>query len=352
MKKKYNYADKVRNLCCKTFACLSLFSIPFAHLSAQTFPAGFSQVKVATIYYPTSMAFAPDGRIFVTEKAGKVKIIKNGAVLPTPFLTVNVDQLNERGLSSIGIDPDFNNNHYVYVYYTVPGSTVHNRLSRFTANGDVAVAGSEVQILNFETCINSIHNSGGMAFGPDGKLYIGVGNDNVNSNSQDLNNYMGKVLRINSDGSAPPGNPYSGSESAKRIWSYGLRNPWSLAIQPGTGKIFVNDVGEGAWEEINNTTTVGKNFGWPGSEGMTTNPNYTAPVYTYPHGATGTNDGCAITGGTFFNPTSSNYPAQYTGKYFFIDYCNKWINYLDLSTSPAQKSNFATGLGGACNYIK
>lgn len=338
---------------CNAALLLALFAgllFSFSSLRAQTFPAGFSQVKVGTIYYPTSMAFAPDGRIFVTEKAGKVKIIKNGAVLSTPFLTVNVDQLNERGLSSIGIDPNFNTNHYVYIYYTVPGNPVHNRLSRVTANGDVMLAGSEVQILNFEPCVNSIHNSGGMAFGPDGKLYIGVGNDNVNSNSQDLSNYLGKVLRINSDGSVPAGNPFSGSESAKRIWAYGFRNPWSLAIQPGTGKIFVNDVGEGAWEEINDATTGGKNFGWPGSEGMTSNPNYTNPVYTYHHGATGSNDGCAITGGTFFNPATTNYPAQYTGKYFFIDYCNDWINYIDVAT--AQKSNFATGLGGGGNYIK
>jgi glucose/arabinose dehydrogenase len=320
-------------------------------IKAQNFPAGFSQVKVATVYYPTSMAFAPDGRIFVTEKAGKVKIIKNGAILPTPFVQVSVDELNERGLSCVCLDPDFNNNHFVYVYYTSNSGSIHNRLSRFTANGDVAVAGSEHIILEFEPSVNSIHNSGGMAFGSDGKLFLAVGNDNVNSNSQDLSNYKGKILRINTDGSVPSGNPFTGSESAKRIWAYGLRNPWTLSIQPGTGKLFANEVGEGAWEEVNDATTAGKNFGWPGSEGMTNNPAYTNPVYTYPHGTTGSNDGCAITGGTFFNPSSTNYPAQYTGKYFFIDYCNDWINYLDLS-SGVVKHNFASGLPGSENYIK
>lgn len=318
---------------------------------AQIFPAGFSQVAVGNIYYPTSLAFAPDGRIFATEKAGKVKIIKNGVVLTTPFLQIAVDQLNERGLSSVAIDPNFNSNHYVYIYYTTASSPIRNRLSRFTANGDVAVPGSEQVLINFEPCVGSIHNGGGMAFGPDGKLYLAVGNDNVNSYSQDLTNYKGKLLRINSDGSVPSGNPFTGTESAKRIWAYGFRNPWSVDIQPGTGKIFVNDVGEGSWEEINDATSAGKNFGWPGAEGNSSNPAYANPVYTYPHGGTGSNDGCAITGGAFFNPTSTNYPSQYAGKYFFIDYCNKWINYLNLSTG-VQKVNFASSLTFASNYLK
>jgi glucose/arabinose dehydrogenase len=324
-----------------------IFALP---ATAQNFPAGFSQVTVGTIYYPTSMAVAPDGRIFCTEKAGRVRIVKNGSVLSTPFLTLSVDQLNERGLSSIALDPNFSSNHYVYVYYTTSSSPIHNRLSRFTANGDVVVPNSEVQLLNFETCVNSIHNGGGMAFGPDGKLYLAVGNDNVNSNSQDLNNYKGKLLRINPDGSVPSGNPFTGSESAKRIWAYGFRNPWSIDIQPGTGKVYVNDVGEASWEEINNATTGGKNFGWPGAEGNSSNPSYTNPVFTYPHGTTGSNDGCAVTGGAFFNPSTTNYPSQYTGVYFFIDYCNDWINYLDANN---QKHNFATALpDGAQNYMK
>jgi glucose/arabinose dehydrogenase len=344
-----------------TFRSFNLFKIVISALafiltgisfiSAQTFPAGFSHVKVATIYYPTSMAFAPDGRIFVTEKAGKVKIIKNGAVLPTPFVTVNVDQLNERGLSSVCLDPNFSTNHYVYIFYTTQSAPIHNRLSRYTANGDVALAGSEVQIMNFEPLQNSIHNGGGMAFGPDGKLYLAVGNDNVNSFSQDLSNYKGKVLRMNPDGSVPSGNPFSSPEAAKKIWAYGLRNPWSIDIQPGTGRILVNEVGEGGWEEINDATVAGRNFGWPGSEGYTSNPAYKTPLYAYPHGS-GNSSGCAITGGAFFNSSSTNYPSSYTGKYFFIDYCNHWINYLDLSGPSPQKTTFASNLEGALNYIK
>jgi len=324
---------------------------------AQTFPPGFSQVVVGNIYYPTSMAFAPDGRIFCTEKAGKVKIVKNGVVLPTPFLLVTVDQQGERGLSSVALDPDFNTNHFVYIYYTCTTGTIHNRLSRFTANGDVALAGSEVIILEIEPAVNIIHNSGGMVFGSDGKLFITIGDDEPDSpinyttpNAQNLNNYKGKILRINTDGSVPAGNPFSGSASANRIWAYGFRNPWTVAIQPGTGKIFVDDVGQDSFEEINDVTAGGKNYGWPFAEGPSSNPAYTNPVYAYPHGA---NDviGCAITGGTFFNPASTNYPSGYTGMYFFIDYCNKQINYID-PNNATQQFNFASSIGGANNYLK
>ncbi len=335
----------------KNILFISLLILWILKSAAQTFPPGFSQIKIATVYFPTSFAFAPDGRIFVCEKGGKVKVIKNGVILGIPFLQVPVDMLNERGLSSIAFDPDFTTNHYIYIYYTTASAPIRNRLSRFTANGDLAVAGSEVVIKDFDPCVNSIHNSGAMVFGTDGTLYLSVGNDNVNSYSQDINNLKGKILRINKDFSVPPGNPFTGSEEAKRIWSLGLRNPWTMSVKPGTNKIFVNEVGEGSWEEINDATTGGKNFGWPGSQGMTSNPAYTSPLHTYSHSAAGSAGGCAITGGAFFNPVTTNYPSQYAGKYFFIDYCNDWINYLDLEDGNKQY-NFATNLPGSQNYIR
>ncbi len=329
---------------------LIFLSFIFTESYAQTFPAGFSQVKVADIVYPTSMAFATDGRIFCTEKAGKVKIIKNGSVLTNPFLEVSVNQLDERGLGGITLDPEFEENNFVYIYYTTSAVPIHNKLSRFTAKENVAQPGSELVLLDFEPCVNSIHNGGGMAFGPDGKLYLAIGNDNVNNNSQDINSYKGKVIRINKDGSVPVGNPYNGTEAAKRVWALGLRNPWTISFQKETGRLFVNDVGEGSWEEINDCTESGKNFGWPAVEGNGSNPAYTNPVYAYSHGA-GFSSGCAISGGDFFGPASTNYPSAFLGKYFFIDYCNAWINYLDLS-SPVAEHNFVSGLSGTCNCLK
>jgi len=316
-------------------------------LKSQTYPPGFSQVKIATIYYPTALAFAPDGRIFCAEKDGKVKIVKNGSVLGAPFLQVSCDKQGEHGLVGIALDPEFSSNNYVYVFYTTSG-TVKGRLSRFTANGDVAAGGSEIVLLETDQLYNTIHSGGGIAFGPDGKLYLGIGNDNVNANSQNIHTLKGKVIRINKDGSVPSGNPFSGSAAASRVWALGLRNPWTVIA--GSGKIFVNDVGELSWEEISDCTSGGKNFGWPSTEGYHNNSAFSNPVYAYPHDGGSTTAGCSITGGEFFNG-SSNYPPQYQGKYFFIDYCGHWINYLDLS-SGVQKYNFASGLPGSLNYIR
>jgi hypothetical protein len=153
-------------------------------------------------------------------------------------------------------------------------------------------------------------------------------------------------LRLNPDGTPPDGNPFAtGSSQKRRIWAYGLRNPHTMSFQPGTGKLFVNDVGEYSWEEIDDATRGGLNFGWPFAEGTNSNPAYANPLYQYAHGD-GLSMGCAITGGTFFNPTTSNYPATYTGKYFFMDHCNNWIDMLTFNGSTVSRSNFASNLAG------
>ncbi|MBK7855085.1 MAG: PQQ-dependent sugar dehydrogenase [Bacteroidetes bacterium] len=119
-------------------------------------------------------------------------------------------------------------------------------------------------------------------------MYVGIGDNGNSANAQNLDTYHGKVIRINSDGTVPPGNPYStGSAQRQRVWSYGLRNPYTLDFNPVNGRLFINDVGQGSWEEINEGTTSNLNFGWPGAEGNSSNPLYTNPVYTYGHG-TGT----------------------------------------------------------------
>lgn len=328
---------------------LFFFTLGIHSLVAQTYPAGFSQVQVAGgISEPTVMAFAPDGRIFVAEQAGRLRVIKNGALLPTPFVQLSVNSSGERGLIGIALDPDFETNNYIYLYYTVPSSPIHNRISRFTANGDVVLAGSETIILELDNLSGATnHNGGAMKFGPDGKLYVAVG-ENANPNrAQNLDTYHGKLLRINADGSVPSDNPFSGgSQQRQRVWSYGLRNPFTFDIEPGTGKIFVNDVGQSTWEEINDATNSGLNFGWPLEEGPSTDPAFTNPVYAYGRGSSD-GVGCAITGGTFFNPATSSYPSTFTGNYFFLDYCSNWINVLDFSDSTAVHSSFATNINGS-----
>lgn len=303
-----------------------------------------------TITSPTVMAFAPDGRIFVAQQSGTLRVIKDNVLLTTPFVTLSsVSASGERGLIGIALDPDFATNHYIYLYYTTSVAPIHNRIVRYTANGDVAVPGSEQSILELDNLSGATnHNGGALAFGADGKLYVAVG-DNANTTyPQNLDTYHGKMLRINKDGSAPTDNPFyapTASEQRKRIWSYGLRNPYTFSIQPGTGRIFVNDVGQNAVEEINEATQGGLNFGWPAAEGNSTNPNFTNPVFSYNHsGAAPT--GCAITGGTFFNPQYTTYPASYMGKYFFQDYCSNWIYSLDFSGTPTA-TLFGSNVGGS-----
>ena len=335
----------------KTLLLLLLIcNILFADFStsAQTYPSGFSQVQVASgISNPTILALAPDGRIFIAQQNGVLRVFKNGALLATPFVSLSVNSSGERGLLGIAFDPAFATNQFIYLYYTV-SSGANNRISRFTANGDVVVAGSEVVILNLDPLSSATnHNGGTMQFGPDGRLYVGIG-DNANSaNAQNLDTYHGKVLRINSNGTPATGNPFStGSVQRRSVWSYGLRNPYTLTFQPGTGRLFVNDVGQNTWEEINDCTTGGLNFGWPAAEGNSSNPAYTNPVYAYSHGS-GSGQGCAITGGAFFNPAASNYPSLYTGNYFYIDFCSNWIDRLTISGSTVTRTNFATNIAGS-----
>lgn len=323
--------------------------------SAQNYPSGFSQILVANnIELPTAMAFAPDSRIFVTQQGGALLLIKPGILKPDTILQLTVSALGERGLVGVIVDPDFSSNNYIYLYYTATTPLIHNRISRFTLDGDSVVPGSEHIVLDLDkSTVAYNHNGGGMAFGADGKLYVAVGDGGEKDFTQNLNLYHGKVLRINKDGSVPPDNPFASStrEQTKRIWAYGVRNPFTIAIQPGTGRLFVNDVGYNSWEEINDATVGGKNFGWPTTEGATTNPAFTSPIFAYQQGSTA-GRGCAITGGTFYNPPSTNYPSKYYGVYFFIDLCSQWISAIDLSVTPPARMDFATGTPKNAVYIK
>jgi glucose/arabinose dehydrogenase len=312
--------------------------------SSATVPSGFVDEAVANaLSRPTAMAFAPDGRLFVTLQDGQLRVIKNGALLATPFLTVTTTGSGERGLLGLTFDPNFATNRFVYVYYTATTPAVHNRVSRFTANGDVAQSGSEVVILELNNLSSATnHNGGAMHFGADGKLYIAVGENANRSNAATLGNLLGKMLRINADGSIPTDNPFFSQATGvnRAIWTLGLRNPFTFSIQRTTGRMFINDVGENTWEEINDGV-AGANYGWPTVEGPSTDARFRAPLFSYQHGSS-TTTGCAITGGTFYNPITAQFPGSYVGKYFFADYCTNWIRLFDPAAGTA--SGFATGL--------
>ena len=319
----------------------SLAQIDAPPVQAATVPSGFSDSSYASgLSSPTAMAFAPDGRLFVAEQGGSLRVIENGALLPTAFLTVSVNNTGERGLLGIAFDPSFSSNQFVYVYYTTTAADTHNRVSRFTANGNVAVAGSEVILIDLDGHGATNHNGGAIHFGPDGKLYIATGDNANGANAQSMTTRHGKMLRLNPDGSIPTDNPFFGSTTGanRAIWALGLRNPFTFTFQPGTGRMFINDVGQNTWEEINDGI-AGSNYGWPNTEGSTTNPAYRSPLFAYDH-----SEGCAITGGAFYNPATAQFPAEYTGDYFFGDYCSDWIRRFDPSTSTV--TDFVTGASG------
>ncbi|HEY6806376.1 MAG TPA: Calx-beta domain-containing protein [Pyrinomonadaceae bacterium] len=314
--------------------------------------SGFNEQQITGLTGPTSMALHPDGRIFVCQQTGALRVIKNGAVLPTPFMTLTVNSSGERGLLGVAFDPNYATNHFIYVYYTATTPTIHNRVSRFTAdssNEDVVLAGSEQVLMDLETLGATNHNGGSIHFGPDGKLYIAVGENANSANAQSLSNRLGKLLRINSDGTIPADNPttfpnIAGSTSGlnRAIWAVGLRNPYTFSFQPGTGRLHINDVGQNTWEEIN-VGVAGSNYGWPTCEGTCATAGMTNPIYQY---SSATAAECAITGGAFYNPTTPTFPAQYVGKYFFADYCGGWLKTIDPQNPPTtgNATGFATGI--------
>ena len=220
---------------------LSVLALEKAASGAGTLPDGFVQGRVTGgLTNPTTMALAPDGRLFVAEQRGTLRIVENGRLLQTPFLNIasRVDSEGERGLLGVALDPDFSANNYVYVYYTqeAAGTTpAHNRIVRFTANGDRAVSSSEKLILRLNNLSHRTnHNGGALHFGKDSKLYIAVGENGVPDNAQSLNNLLGKMLRLNHDGTIPPTNPFYDAPIAQHVttWALLLRNPFSFVIQP------------------------------------------------------------------------------------------------------------------------
>jgi glucose/arabinose dehydrogenase len=324
-------------------ACLCL-AAPGA---AATVPANYvDRVVAGGLSRATAMALAADGRIFVSEQGGALRVIKRGVLLPTPFVSLTVDSPGERGLLGVAFDPNFASNHYVYAYYTATSPGIHNRASRFSATGDTAVPGSEHVLLDLNNLSSANnHNGGALHFGLDGKLYISTGDNANSSNAQTLSNLLGKILRINKDGSIPADNPFYGTATGRNraIWALGLRNPFTFEVNRVSGRMFIDDVGASTREEIDDGI-AGANYGWPHCEGPCSSPNsaYTDPRFSYAHGST-SSTGCAVTGGAFYAPQRIQFPSRFANDYFFADLCSGWIRYLhggDFSRSIL----FATGI--------
>src|SRR6266705_6178642 len=218
--------------------------------------------------YPIALAFSSDGRIFFAEKeTGSIRIIyrDNRTLLPTPFYTLpNTDNAGERGLLGLALDPAFPSSPYVYAYQTyddVTSGTIYNRIVRIRASGNMGV--SYIVILRLPPLSGATnHNGGVIAFGPDGKLWAVVGENANPSHSQDPLSPLGKVLRMNSDGTAPTDNPFYGNPAWYNLtYTYGHRNMFGLAFHPVTGRVFVTENGPACNDEIN-LLGAGHNYGW------------------------------------------------------------------------------------------
>ncbi len=335
-------------------------------------PTGFTETVVAAnLGSPTAMDVLDDGRVLIADQLGALKVVKNNTVLATPFVSLTVNSAGERGLLGVTHDPNFAVNHFIYVYHTVPKVTVgttiiepHNAVTRYTANGDVAAAGSAVDILSLNPLSSATnHNGGAMHFGKDGMLYIAVGENANPTNSQVLTNLLGKVLRIdvskvvagdpvnNVAKLVPTNNPFVGQTGGSingAIYALGFRNPFTFAVNSIDGTIYINDVGQNAWEEIDKLAPGG-NYGWNKSEGYSTaippvglGPGtYQQPVLAYNHTGGVAGGGIAIVGGAFYQPkagATNPFPAAYIGKYFYGDLGGNWIRALN----PATPGNITT----------
>jgi glucose/arabinose dehydrogenase len=321
-----------------------------------TVPGGFSEQIIATLGAPpTAMEFTPDGRLLVTQESGAIRVIKNNVLLATPAVTIPTDTFFERGLLGIAVDPNFATNGHIYTYHTnAPSSPIRQHLvTKWTMSGDTVVGGANGGTTLFAIPMGSAgnHNGGALGFGPDGKLYIAVGDGGpVPSQPQGLNTLYGKILRINTDGSIPTDNPFYNQATGdfRATWALGLRNPFTFAFQPGTGRMFINDVGSSGSqrrEEIN-PGFAGSNYGWPRVEGFRTNQVvsdligiYTDPVHAYSAG------GQAITGGAFYNPNTPMFPAAYEGDYFFGDYVSGTFRTINAGDPPPYNTSFTFGTG-------
>jgi glucose/arabinose dehydrogenase len=287
---------------------------------------GFTETVVAdSLNSPVSMAIAPDGRIFVCEQGGKVRVIRDGRLLAKPFITVPAYVNLEEGLLGVAFDPWFAFNHWVYLFYTSGSPVRHNVVARCVATGDTAKAGSLKTVFELDPNLNHQHVGGGLRFGRDRMLYIGTGDNDHESWPQSLRQTFGKILRIRGDGSIPGDNPFANLATGRHraIWARGLRNAFSFDIDPRSGRMFINDVGGSEFEEVNEGV-AGANYGWPIYEGPRTSEGFRPPVHTYGH-----DRGCAITGAAFYAPKRVSFPREWVGRYFYGEYCANEIRWLD-----------------------
>ncbi len=314
----------------------------------ETYAEGFNQ--------PIAIAWAPDGRLFIAEREGTIRIVQDGVLLSEPFAQPEVYAEGEGGLLGLALSPDFESNGHVFAFATV--SDKEQRILRWTDENNVGQ--SQTVIRGNLPTTGTVHNGGCIRFGSDGMLYFSVGDTGHPDNSQQIQSLSGKVCRITPDGDAPSDNPFmTPTGAARAIFASGFRNPFRFCFD-ATGRLFLMDVGssgDNRREEIN-LVQSGKNYGWPEVEGFSdaaADNGFENPVLAY------SEEGSSISGCVFYE--SDRYPAQYVGNLFHIDYVTQAIfravlsgdeivtheHFIDLENGPV---DLALGIDGNLYYTE
>jgi len=369
-----------------------------APASAQaTVPSGFQDLLVTGgLSTPVGMAFLPDGRLLVIEQTtGRVRLLVRGAIASTdPVGTVSGVNTSggERGLLGIAVDPGWPARPYLYTHHTHLSSPTHVWISRFTLTGDLTGTGNGGLAMDAASRYDLItdipdaannHNGGTLRFGPDGMLYVSLGEDATPCAAQDTASLRGVILRLDvsrlpGGAGGPPSrslitpadNPFvnASTPNTRLIWAYGLRNPFRFHIDPSTGALFIADVGQDTWEEVDRAPQGGMNFGWPIREGPAsylgtgacpTPGSLTGPLYSFDHGS----GNAVMSAGVYRRPagTYDGFPPGYEGNYFFSDYYSGFMWRLSESggvwglapSVPGQPSstNWGTGFDSVSDYL-
>jgi glucose/arabinose dehydrogenase len=310
-------------------------------IALEVFQSGFSSPLFAS---------SPPGdtdRLFVVERGGLVRIVKDGGILPTPFLDLTgvAGGSGEQGLLGLAFHPAYASNGYLFVNYTDASGDTHVARYTVSADPDVVDAGSAEPIL-FVDQPYSNHNGGMLAFGPDGMLYAGLGDGgsggDPDGNGQDRTTLLGSLLRLDVDAGLPYGipadNPFAGHATYREeIWAFGLRNPWRFSFDRQNGDLYIGDVGQSVVEEIDYQradSPGGENYGWNVMEGSRCylssscpQSGLALPVAEYGHSA-----GCSVTGGYVYRGSGS---PDLQGRYFYGDFCSGWIRSFVMSDGVA-----------------
>jgi glucose/arabinose dehydrogenase len=298
----------------------------------------FRVEEVATgLDTPWELAFAPDGRIFVTERPGRLRVIEDGKLRAEPVATVpDVVESGEGGLLGMVLAPDFATSGNLYFHHTYRDNGTRNRVVRYTLADRAGARGlGSPQILLKDIPGAGNHNGGRLAIGPDGKLYVTCGDAGNAANAQDRASLAGKIHRLELDGAIPADNPFPGSP----VYSFGHRNPEGLAWQPGTNQLYATEHGNSANDEVN-TIVAGSNYGWPEIQGPQTREGMVTPIIT-----SGSNNTWAPSGATF---VAANTFPQLRGSFLFAGLRSATLWKLDVATlqlTPLLADQYGNGYG-------